>query len=440
MSTYNGLQHTERVKVGAQYYPTADRMLLELSPNYREVIAAAPTARYAKPYFLSHYSHMGRTYICSGTIQLFNADSKPYMGILTRDTAPGDKNPYITSGKAWLPLDTSVEVGEFESQISLIGKYAYLITEGESWAVTDDLDGKTGIVIGVFISGWNFRPNGITWWDRFVKVDIDPSLSSLNSPVTVEPNTGDTCCFGDCIVTAYPIVETSARKSVLVRANAFSLNPLYDITRIEWNYTGATETITKPNGQTVTQPKTELYGPEQCQTILFDNFGTYPITLRVFLGKNGECNCGCGEASGCCIIKEFDVVVSPDASFICESTLGVVDAEYTYGIDYTYVDAAIATADKIEGITLGTGAEAFTAPITLSTANEGAIATATEDIITAANGSYQTVTVYYMPAQHNNDNARLLITVTGLVSNVTLVSAQLSINNGATVDVNFTVV
>ena len=432
MSTYNGLQHTERVKVGAQYYPTADRMLLELSPNYREIIAAAPTARYAKPYFLSHYSYMGHTYICSGTFQLFNADSKPFIGILKRDTAPGDKNPYITSGKTWLPLDTSVAVGEFESQISLIGKYAYLITEGENWAVTDDLNGKTGIVIGIFISGWNFRPNGITWWDRFVKVELDPSLSSLNSPVTVEPNTGDTCCFGDCIVTAYPIVETSARKSVHIRANAFSLNPLYDITRIEWNYTGTTETITKP--------KTELWGPEQCQTIMFDNFGTYTITLRVFLGKNGECNCGCGEAGVCCIIRDFDVVVSPDASFICESTSGVVDAEYTYKVDHIYVDASIATADKIEGITLGSGAVAFTAHITLSTANEGAIATAIEDVITAANGSYQSVSVLYMPAQHNNDNARLVITVTGLVSTVTLVSAQLSINNGATVDVDFTVI
>lgn len=406
-----GLQHTDRVEAYAQCYPTADRMFVEANSNSTEIVAQVPELKLVKPYFLSHFPFMGKNYVCSGTFNIFDADGKPYLGVLMRDTVSGDLAGYRTSGQHYLPVHESVTDNDYES-ISWVGKTAYLIVDGDEWGVTPTPMQSTHIAIGRFVERYHFRPNGIKWGDRFARVELDPSLSAMNDNITITENVGSGCCFGECKVTAYPRVKNARGKMVTLIANAFAINPIYDITRIEWCWTGATETITV-GGQTITQPKADAWGKSQEQTIPFDAYGSTTVTVRVFLKKDGNCGCGCGDGS-CCVIKELTVDVQPNAAMVCLDGSGgsTVTLDNDYQIVYSYKDNAVATAETVTGITTSAGAAVFTSPVDMN--DTVALKTEIETVLDGQSVAYGAVSVTYVPAANDGENALLSVTITGV--------------------------
>lgn len=399
-----GLQHTDRVEAYAQSYPTSDRIFVEANANSTEIIAQVPALNLVKPYFLSHFPFMGKNYVCSGTFQIFDAETHPYLGVLMRDTVSGDLAGYRTSGKHYLPVHETVTVNDHES-IDWVGKTAYLIVDGDEWGVTPTPMQSTAIIIGRFVERYHFRPNGIKWGDRFAKVELDPGLASANSPITVPENVGSGCCFGECKVTAYPRVENARGKMVTLNANAFAINPIYDITRIEWCWTGTTETVTV-GGQTITQPKADAWGKSQKQTIPFNSYGTKTVTVRVFLAKDGNCGCGCGDGN-CCVIKELTVEVQPNAATVCLDTVGDETLK-SYSLFYSYTDTAVATVDEVVGFTVAGTAYTFPSPVPMTSS---ALPTAIESLITSIQGNVGSVSVNYSKGFNDGDKSTLAITI-----------------------------
>lgn len=433
-----GLQHTDRVEAYTQYYPTVDRMFVEANSNSTEIIDAVPALAKVKPYFLSHFPFMGKTYVCSGTFKVFNNEnSRPYIGVLIRDTVSGDLAGYRTSGKHFLPVHESVTDTEYGSA-SWVGKYAYLIVVGEDWGVTADPTGFDHICIGRFTDRYYFRPNGIRWGDRFAKVELDPSLSTLNASFTITDNTSAGCCFGSCKVSAFPSVKNARGKSVTINANAYSLNPIYEIEKIEWCWTGATETITV-GGDTITQPKADKVTKTSINTIVFDSYGSKTVTIRVFLAKDGECGCGCGD-SACCVVKEFVLDVQPAAVNVClpgSGTSGTgVPAANNLKIFQTYTDTKIAIADKVMGITTSTGAVLFPTAVTIS--NTSALQTAIETLLTSESISFGHVTVDYLAAGADGGTAVVGVIVTDCDD--ALVSMEIEIDGATPLSATFDIV
>ena len=415
-----GLQHTDRVEAYTQYYPTVDRMFVEANSNSTEIIDAVPALAKVKPYFLSHFPFMGKTYVCSGTFKVFNNEnSRPYIGVLIRDTVSGDLAGYRTSGKHFLPVHESVTDTEYGSA-SWVGKYAYLIVAGEDWGVTADPTGFDHMCIGRFTDRYYFRPNGIRWGDRFAKVELDPSLSTMNESFTITDNSSAGCCFGSCKVSAFPSVKNARGKSVTINANAYSLNPIYEIEKVEWCWTGATETITV-GGDTITQPKADKVTKTSINTILFDSYGTKTVTIRVFLAKDGECGCGCGDNS-CCVVKDFVIEVQPSTSSVCiNGSIGsgsgsagggvAVPTTNNYKLFYSYTDATVATQDVIKTMTTEVGTVTFGTAINID--DTAAVEAAVVDVLDTHGIAYTSITVDYSPAANDGETAVLGIIVMG---------------------------
>jgi len=432
-----GLQHTDRVEAYTQYYPTVDRMFVEANSNSTEIIDAVPALAKVKPYFLSHFPFMGKTYVCSGTFKVFNEATNPYIGVLIRDTVSGDLAGYRTSGKHFLPVHESVTDTEYASA-SWVGKYAYLVVVGEDWGVTADPTGFDAMCIGRFTDRYYFRPNGIRWGDRFAKVELDPSLSTMNVSITITDNTSAGCCFGSCKVSAFPSVKNARGKSVTINANAYSLNPIYEIEKIEWCWTGATETITV-GGDTITQPKADKVTKTSINTIIFDSYGSKTVTIRVFLAKDGECGCGCGD-SACCVVKEFVLDVQPATVNVClpgSGTSGTgVPAVNTLKIFHSYTDPKTAVADKVLGITTSTGAVLF--PTTVDISNTSGLQTAIETLLTSEGISFGDVTVDYVAATADGDTAVVGVIVTDCDD--ALVSMEVTIDGAIPLSATFDIV
>lgn len=426
-------QHTDRKSVFASLYPTVDRMFVSANAGGVEDIGGGvPAAKFLKPYFLSHYTFEGNVWACSGTFKLFNSESNPYVGVLIRDTPIGKASTYRITGKHYLPVHTSATETKTEST-SWNGKVAWLIVEGTEWGVVADPMGKAAIAIGRIQEGYHFRPNGIKWGDRFVKVELDPSLATINKPVTEVAATSDSCCFGDCKVTAYPEVVSRHGLAITVDVNAFAVNPIYAISKIEWCYTGATEIITLPDGSTFTRPKADHKGLDHRRVLRFKEYGDHTVTLRITLAKDGSCGCGCGD-EGCCITKTLLVNASLTSATICIDSNG--SGEVGVGTvvlnDWictaTYKDLNILTIDKVVGIVTSSGTYTFATSID---ANDSAGLSAAITAVLAT-GPTPTVSVTYAGASVDGANSTLEVTVTG--TDATLVSLQM-VNDGATPNV-----
>lgn len=402
-----GLQHTDRVEAYAQYYPTADRVFMEANANSTEIIAQVPELNMVKPYFLSHFPFRGKNYVCSSTFQVFDADSFPYVGVLMRDTVSGDLAAYRTSGKHYLPVHKSVTENDYES-VSWVGKHAFLIVDGDDWGVTSNPGPANAIVIGRFVERYQFRPNGIKWGDRFVKVELDPALASANNPITVTPNASGSCCFGECIVTAYPRVKNGKGKIVTLAANAFSVNPIYSISHVEWNWTGNTETVTV-NGQTVDKLVADGKGKDT-QTIIFDSYGTKTVTLTVYLEKDGNCGCGCGD-NACCIKKEFTIDVQPTSAMVCFDTVGN-EMPKTYKLFYAYTDSDAGALDYVAGINIAGQLYEFPSPIKMI--DTGIIENAIKDVFTSIDATVTSVSVDYSQVSNDGETAVLAVNIIGI--------------------------
>jgi len=432
-----GLQHTDRVEAYTQYYPTVDRMFVEANSNSTEIIDAVPALAKVKPYFLSHFPFMGKTYVCSGTFKVFNEATNPYIGVLIRDTVSGDLAGYRTSGKHFLPVHESVTDTEYASA-SWVGKYAYLVVVGEDWGVTADPTGFDAMCIGRFTDRYYFRPNGIRWGDRFAKVELDPSLSTMNESFTITDNTSAGCCFGSCKVSAYPSVKNARGKSVTINANAYSLNPIYEIEKIEWCWTGATETITV-GGDTITQPKADKVTKTPINTIVFDSYGSKTVTIRVFLAKDGECGCGCGDGA-CCVVKEFVVDVQPSAISICNPGSGTsgtgVPTTNTYRVFETYYDTMVSVKDMVLGITTSAGPILF--PTAINIIDVSALQTAIETLLDNENIAYGAVSVSYSAAQNDGETATIGLFITDCDD--ALVSLEISIDSTTPLSANFDII
>lgn len=429
-----GLQHTDRVEAYAQSYPTSDRIFVEANANSTEIIAQVPELNMVKPYFLSHFPFMGKNYVCSGTMQVFNAETSPYIGILMRDTVPGDLAGYRTSGKHYLPVHTSVTENDYES-ISWVGKTAFLVVEGDDWGVTPTPLGLSAICIGRFVERYTFRPNGIKWGDRFAKVELDPGLAANNEPITVTANTSGSCCFGDCKVTAFPRVKNAHGKLVTIAANAFAFNPIYDITRIEWCWSGQEETITS-GGNTITQPKADAWGSSDTQTIKFDDYGEHTVTIRVFLSKDGGCGCGCGDSS-CCVVKELIVDVQPNAAYVCipgssssgGGGTGVTDGN-TWSLFASYKDNDLLVPDTISSMKISGTGYAFAGGISVSDTSN--VSDAIETVLNAQGVTFGSITVNFSAAGAIGEHAVLNVLVTGVDTAFTLDGMTIDIDGSAT--------
>jgi hypothetical protein len=430
------MRYFDRYAARAENYPTAEKMFVG-SETDRTINVVAPQKNLVKPYFLSHYDYRANTVICSGNIMLIDAATNPFAGIMINDTYCGKGTYARIQGTTFMPVHESVTIGQRASRTAWKGKTAYLVCEGENWGVTDDLGGSTGIAIGRFLSGIDFRPNNIGWGDRFAKVYLDPSMAGQNSPVVITENT-TSCCFGGCVATAYPEVILAKGKSITVNTNAFALNPGFQIESIQWAWDGTTEDVLDNDGNVVTQPKTNFEGVEQEHTIHFDDYGTYTLTLRIRLSKiDSESECGCGE-SVCCIIKELSIVVTANSAIFCDPNPAPAPVATTYQIVHVYVDADVSDLDNATHLVLGSGAVSLGSAINFASASS--LQSAIEGVLDTATIAYGSVSVNYTVGAADGDTSTLVITITDVVSPETLEGITAVKNSGSPAQIDFVVI
>lgn len=435
-----GLQHTDRLAAYTFNYPSMGNVCVDANPARNgDIVATVPALAYVKPYFLSHFQQGFRTYVCSSTFKVFDEGGKPYIGLLIQDSVCGERAGYRTEGDHYLPVHTSVETGRYAST-EWVGKIAYLITLGDNWGITDDGAALGAIAVGTFKDRWQFRPNAIGWGARFVQVSLNPSLRTMNSPVTITASgSGDgSCCFGACTIEAYPEVTNAHGLFVEVDVNAFATNPLYEISLIQLNYTGATETVII-DGSPVVQPKTELVSTGSGHfRIPFDAVGlAQTVTMRVFSTKIDGSGCSCGDGQ-CCSVFELEVDVTANTGIVCTPATAPTPTTNDWRLFDLYTDPLIATGDRAMGITLGGNATVFGTPIALS--NTTGLQAAIETALGVAGFSYNTVSVTFSLAPANAGKSLLEIIVTNVNLGAVLDSLQVSIDNAATTDVVFAIV
>lgn len=404
---------TDRSAVNAHNFPTADRLFVDM--EIEGITATVLPSNMAKPYKYSHYKYMGREYICSGTMRLFDNAGKPFLGILSADTVCGEQGLYRTEGTCYLPVHKSVQTTRKESN-SWKGKLAYLITDDgngdtDSWGVTDvaPTGDIKGIVVGRFVESIQFRPNGITWGSRFVMVDIEEEYSTLNSPTVTMPSVSTDCCFGDCDIVAFPEIVFREGRLVDINANAFAENPLFQISKTKWVYTDDSGVKSR-------------FLPNESFVFELSSY-SYNISLKLeatpqLEGSGASCE-SC--SSNCCATVPFTVRTTPYVEPVCVPS----PTFQNFKLNITYPVTTVATTRKFKTVLFDDSAQYDIHPvIVVSTANETDIADAIKAAI-FANGFTTTgvyVTVSEAPANNRNE------TVSVIVSNTKADLASLVVN------------
>ncbi len=421
------LNHTNRIAAFAQDYPTHGRMRIDANAARNgQVMLPAPALNLAKPYFLSHFQQGNCSYVVSGTMRVISPEANPYLGILTQDTVSGQRAVYETEGDFYLPVHSSVVVGRYTSQANWVGKTAYLITIGDDWGITHDSTADGAIAVGTFKNGWDFRQNGIGWGSRFVHVTLQSSLRAGNHPVTVLPSVGECgCCFSECRVEAYPEVKAQHGLFIEFEINPFSANPLFEVSRVELNYTGQTETVIV-DGTPITRPRTDLFTQGSGYfKVPFEETGTATITARVYVQKIDEAGCSCG-TNGCCETFTFTVEVSDDSGFVCTPATPPAPTTNDWRILKVYADADVSAIDTTDKIKFGGISYDFTSPIGFDEPND--IEVAITEILTAQGVAFGAVTVTTEIGATDGDNTTLEVIITDVNAAVTIESLRASIN------------
>jgi len=336
--------------------------------------------------------------ITSGTIRLFGGSASEEVGsgskiaIALHDHQPNEQTVWATSG-VW-----RVQVNIDNPPISK-GMTAYYIAETGLFTASPIGGGTTRIQVGNFTSGVSLAPelgmSSGTFW-ALVQLNQDSNNPSIAAPTVLSCT-----CDEACDIVIMPTVTAQTGLAVDFAANAWSGNPEIPVGAIEWNFSG---------NQTGGLYNVEATGENVSH--IFPTAGTYTVRVTAFSDlSNGSpcCTPVDGTTEPCCKAYEISVVVTAQSArviSVCEAPA----VAKTYQGSRQYEEDV--KGDTVLGSITIAGTAYHLDPIALAT-NLGDAIQAIKDLLDAENIAYTDVVVVYFAAPANNEDATVIITITG---------------------------
>jgi len=207
--------------------------------------------------------------VCSGAIRLFGGytdqDSGAYddfggnyIGVLMRDSAPGDFASWFTKGRIYLPIDAGDSTtGRQPATVVIRNKPAYHLVDEGLFTDIKPVNGEKFLQVGWFRGDREINPKNISWGVCHAIVEIDPQCCSQDSAPAPTQTLNCLCETEACDVKLFPEIVAYNDLVVDFVANAYSGNPYREIDEIKWNFSGATdgvsgELLTEATGERAT--------------------------------------------------------------------------------------------------------------------------------------------------------------------------------------------